>query len=297
MNYVPLSGVIVPLVTPFHENGEVDYENLKKVVDFVISKGVNSVMVGGTTGEGFLLNLNERKKVLETVIEHVNARVAVIAHTGCIDTRSTVELSKHAVENRADFISVIVPFFYTLNDEQIYRHFAEVAQAVPETPILLYTFPGNSKNDISPQLLELLLQTIPNIKGIKSSNDDLVRFQEYVKIGGEDFIACFGVDELMLGGLVFGSKAQISGNANSFPEPFIGLFKAFQAGDIPGARKYQEIINGIVKMHHAGATTAYFKATLKFRGINAGCVRSPMRELTSGEIEILRKEMMQMGMI
>jgi dihydrodipicolinate synthase/N-acetylneuraminate lyase len=151
--------------------------------------------------------------------------------------------------------------------------------------MLLYVFPGNAKNDISPALLRRLLQAAPNIVGIKSSNDDLVRFQEYVEVGGKGFTPCFGVDELMLGGLVFGSKAQISGNSNSFPEPFIRLYDAFRAGDLQLAQQLQRIVNTVVNIHQGGRTTAYFKATLAIRGIQAGRVRSPMCELTMKEME------------
>ena len=95
-NSFSLHGVIVPLVTPFDEQNQVDHPGVRRVVDFVIAKGVHAVMVAGTTGEGPLLSLAERKQVLETVVAQTNGRVPVIAHTGCIDTGSTVELSKHA---------------------------------------------------------------------------------------------------------------------------------------------------------------------------------------------------------
>jgi dihydrodipicolinate synthase/N-acetylneuraminate lyase len=284
-----LNGVIVPLVTPFDEHNQIDFASLRQVVDFVVSKGVHAVMVGGTTGEGMLLSLDERKALLESVLAQVNGRIPVIAHTGCIDTGSTVELSRHAEKAGADFISTIVPYFFTFSDGQLFDHFRTVAEAVPETPMLLYAFPGNAKNDISPALLGRLLKVAPNIVGIKSSNDDLIRFQDYVQVGGKGFIACFGVDELMLGGLVFGSQAQVSGNANSFPEPFIQLYQAFQAGNISLAQQLMETINAIVNIHSAGKTTAFFKATLEIRGIPAGRVRPPMRELTSEELEEVRK--------
>jgi 4-hydroxy-tetrahydrodipicolinate synthase len=289
-NFPALHGVIVPLVTPFDEHNQIDFPSLRQVVDFVVAKGVHAVMIGGTTGEGMLLSLDERKTLLEAVLAQVNGRVPVIAHTGCIDTGSTVELSIHAARAGADFISAIVPYFFTFNDGQLFDHFRTVAAAVPETPMLLYAFPGNAKNDISPDLLGRLLKAAPNIVGIKSSNDDLIRFQDYVRVGGKGFIPCFGADELMLGGLVFGSQAQVSGNANSFPEPFIQLYQAFQAGNIPLAQQLQEKVNAIVTLHSAGSTTAFFKATLKMRGIPAGRVRPPMRELTAEELEEVQRQ-------
>ena len=296
-NSIALHGVIVPLVTPFDDQNKVNFAELRKVVDFVVEKGVHAVMVGGTTGEGMLLSLDERKMLLEAVVNQVNGKIPVIAHTGCIDTGSTIELSQHASLAGADFISAIVPYFFTLSDEQIYSHFMAVAEAVPTMPMLLYVFPGNAKNDISPTLLQRLLKAAPNIVGIKSSNDDLIRFQDYVKTGGKGFTACFGVDELMLGGFVFGSKAQISGNANSFPEPIVQLYEAFQAGNIQRAQELQQIVNTIVDIHRAGRTTAYFKATLKLRGIPAGRVRPPMCELTAEELEEVRKEAKNFGLI
>ncbi|HND54809.1 MAG TPA: dihydrodipicolinate synthase family protein, partial [Pirellulaceae bacterium] len=116
----------------------------------MIDHGVHAVMVAGTTGEGMMLSPDERKAVLATVVAQVNRRVPVIAHTGCIDTGTTVALSQHAQDAGADVISAIVPYFFTFGEEQIYRHFLTVAEAVRETPVLLYAFPGNAKNDISP---------------------------------------------------------------------------------------------------------------------------------------------------
>ncbi len=290
-----LHGVIVPLVTPFDDRNQIDFASLRQVVDFVVSHGVHAVMIGGTTGEGMMLSLDERKALLESVLAQVNGRIPVIAHTGCIDTGSTVELSQHAEKAGADFISTIVPYFFTFSDEQLFDHFTTVASSVPDMPMLLYAFPGNAKNDISPDLLGRLLRAAPNIVGIKSSNDDMIRFQDYVQVGGKDFIPCFGVDELMLGGLVFGSQAQVSGNANSFPEPFIQLYQAFQAGNISLAQQYQATVNAIVRLHRAGNTTAFFKATLQARGVPAGRVRPPMRELTSEELEEVQREIKQIA--
>ncbi len=288
-NSFSLHGVIVPLVTPFDKHNQVDHASLCKVVDFVISKGVHAVMIAGSTGEGPLLSVSERKQVLETVVAQVNRRIPVIAHTGCIDTGSTIELSQHAAKAGANVVSAIVPYFFGFDDEQLYRHFLTVAEAVPDTPMLLYAFPGNAKNDISPALLGRLLQAAPNIVGIKSSNDDLNRFQEYVQVGGDNFTACFGVDELMLGGLVFGAKAQISGNSNSIPEPFVQLYNAYQAGDLARAQQLQQTVNAVINLHQGGRTTAFFKATLGLRGVDAGFVRPPMCELTADELEQVKQ--------
>ena len=292
-----LHGVITPLVTPFDDHNRVDHVALRGVVDFVIAKGVHAVMVAGSTGEGPLLSFDERKSVLETVVDATNGRVPVIAHTGCIDTGSTVALSQHAAAVGADAVSAIVPYFFTFGEEQVYTHFLTMAQSVPETPMLLYAFPGNAKNDISPALLARLRKAASNIVGIKSSNDDMVRFQEYVEAGGENFTACFGVDELMLGGLVFGSHAQISGNSNSFPEPFVELYDAFRAGNLVRAQQLQHVVNKVIALHQGGRTTAFFKATLELRGVPAGRVRAPMCELTPAELKEVKETLERLALV
>ena len=103
-----------------------------------------------------------------------------------------------------------------------------------------------------------------------------IQIKDIVAVGGKDFTACFGVDELMLGGLVFGGKAQISGNSNSLPEPFVQLYDAFTAGNLQRAQELQQVVNQVIALHQGGRTTAFFKATLELRGISAGRVRAPM---------------------
>lgn len=289
-----LNGVIVPILTPFNDKDEIDYPALNKLVDYLLDKGVNALMVGGTTGEGMLMSLNERKDLLESVVDFTGKRTPIIAHTGCIDTKSTIELTKHALQVGANYISAILPYFFTLDDNQIFQHFISISEAAESLPVLIYTFPGNAKNDISADLLKRLIDAKSNIAGIKSSNSDLIRFQDYVTTGGEEFITCFGVDELMLAGLAFGSKAQISGNANVFPTPFIDLYKAFNFGDLEKAQNLQKTVTHIVKNHRAGITPAFFKASLKVLGVPAGNVRPPMRELTKDEFALIEKFVIQM---
>ena len=278
-----IRGVICPLVTPFDEQGRIDHDCAGQVADFCLSKGVHSLMIGGTTGEGMLLSTVERKALCETVVERVADRAPVIAHTGCMSTADTIELTCHAVSAGATAASVIVPYFFTFDDDSLFNHFTSIANAVPGFPIFLYTFPGNAKNDVSPELLVRLLRAAPNIVGIKVSNPNLLRLQEYLEIGEESFLTFCGVDGLMLPALALGAKAQVSGNSNVCPETFRALYDAFVAGDIERARSLQRQINQIRMALKDGITPAYFKAGLKLRGIPAGYVRPPMRELTPAE--------------
>jgi dihydrodipicolinate synthase/N-acetylneuraminate lyase len=179
----------------------------------------------------------------------------------------------------------------------LFGHFVSIAKAVPDFPILLYTFPGNAKNDISPGLLERLLGAAPNIVGIKVSNTNLLRLQEYLAVGGEGFLTFCGADGLMLPALALGVQGQVPGNANAFPKVFCGLYDAFMAGEIEQARSYQRMVNHIRLLLRDGLHPAYYKAALKLRGVPAGLVRPPMRELTSAELEELERRIHGLGLL
>jgi 4-hydroxy-tetrahydrodipicolinate synthase len=292
-----ISGLICPMVTPFDAQGHIDFGATRQLADFLLSQGVHALFPGGTTGEGMSLSLEERKALYEVVVNHVAGRAPVIVHTGCISTADAIHLTHHARSIGAVAATMIVPFFYALDDESLFEHFLSVAKAVPEFPIFLYTFPANAKNDISPLLLKRLRGAAPNIVGIKSSNPDLLRFQEYVEIGGEGFIPLCGVDGLMLPALILGARGQVSGNANAFPEPFRALYDAFTIGDMDLARSKQQMINRIRLILKDGLHPAYFKAALALRGIPAGRVRPPMRELKPEELAVMESEIRELGLV
>jgi dihydrodipicolinate synthase/N-acetylneuraminate lyase len=285
------------MVTPFDDHGQVDHASTRQVVEFLVSKSIDCLMVGGTTGEGMLLNVAERKALCEVVIEETAGRADVIAHTGCIGTADTIELTLHAASAGATAASAIVPYFFTFDDDSLFRHFEAVANAAPDLPILLYAFPDNAKNDISPALLERLLEAVPNLVGIKSTNSNLLRLGEYIRVGGERFLPFNSVDGLMFPALAMGAVAQVSGNSNVCPEIFQALHDAFAAGEMQRARDLQAQINQVRAVLHDGITPAYFKMGLKLRGIPAGKVRPPMRELTPDEEKAVEEGLRTLGVI
>ncbi len=298
METVPeIRGVICPIVTPFDERDRVDLVSTRRLIDFLLAHRIAGLMVGGTTGEGMLLTLGERKALCEAVVEHVAGRVPVIAHTGCIRTAETIELTRHARDVGATAASMIVPYFFSLDDEALFRHFTAIAEAVPDFPLFLYTFPGNAKNDISASLFERLLRAAPNIVGIKSSNPSLIRLQEYIEVGGDRVAVFCGVDGLMLPALTLGARGQISGNANVFPEVFCDLYEAFLSGDQLRALSLQRLVNRIRAVFRDGVTPAYFKAGLRLRGISVGRVRAPMRELKPEESQAVEEGLRALGLI
>ena len=285
------------MVTPFGEDGLLDIEAVPRLVEFLLSGGVDGLLVAGTTGEGMLLDMDERKRLLESVLECVAGRAATIAHVGGMTTREAVGLTSHARSAGASAVAVITPFFFPYDDEALFAHFLAVAEAADETPVFLYAFPANARNDISPGLFARLLDAAPNIVGIKSSNPSLLRLQEYLDVAGDRAGVFCGVDGLMLPALAMGARGQISGNANAFPEVFRDLHAAFARGDLDRARALQRLVNAIRRVLRDGASPAYFKAVLRCRGVSVGRVRPPMRDLTSGEVRALREGLQGLGLL
>jgi 4-hydroxy-tetrahydrodipicolinate synthase len=298
MSAVPgVSGLVCPMVTPFDKSGRVDTEAARQLVDFLLSKGVAALFPCGTTGEGLLLNSEERRTLAEVVVDHTKGRAPVMVHTGCISTAETIALTRHAASIGAAAATIIAPFFHTLDDESLFNHFLAAARAEPDFPIFLYAFPGNAKNDVSPGLLRRLRDAAPNVVGIKSSNPSLIRFQEYVEAGGDGLIPLCGVDGLMLPSLTVGGMGQVSGNSNAFPEVFVSLLRAYEAGDMEGARESQRMINTIRAIMRDGLNPAYYKAVLSLRGVPAGEVRPPIRELSRAELDEMESALQRVGLI
>ena len=292
-----IRGVICPIVTPFDIQGQIDYHATSALVDFLIEGGVNGIFVAGSTGEVMYLDHQERKALTEFVIRHVAGRVPVIVHAGTATTAGSVDLTLHARASGAVAVSAITPFYYSYDEETIFRYYLTLAQQAGDFPVFLYIFPEFTRNDISPDLLGRLCEAAPNIVGMKVSNPDLIRFQEYLAVVGNEFVSLYGVDGLMFPALSLGSWGQVSGTANVFPELFQVLFAAFQAGIMEKARQTQQLINRIRAVLNDGRNLAYFKAALALRGIPFGGVRGPMQDLTLAEQTDLRQSLEALDLI
>jgi 4-hydroxy-tetrahydrodipicolinate synthase len=286
---IDIRGIVCPLLTPFDKKGQIDAGQVKALTDYVIDGGVEYLLPAGTTGEGVLLSLEERMALAESVIEAAAGRAKVIVHTGCASTQDTIALTQHAKDAGAFAASIIAPFFYSYTQQELLGHYSEIARQVQDFPLLLYSFPGNAKNPVSTGLLEDLLRDYPNYVGIKLSDVNLIQFQEYVIAGGPAFNVLCGVDALMLPALSVGSKGQVSGNSNVFPEIFRGLYDAYLAGDSATAQELQRKINRIRAV--LKDDIAYFKAALALKGLDVGPTRAPIHNLTEKEMQKLKADL------
>lgn len=295
---VILKGVVVPIVTPLERGNQdkIDEAAVEKLCNFLITKGVNALFPGGTTGEGFLLSKEARKKLALLVVKKVKRRVPVVIQTGCIDTKSTIELTKHARDISADGAAVISPYYYQYNFDSLKHHFVTIARSVPEFPIYLYNLPHNTNNDITPELLKSVINKADNIVGIKYSHFDLRRIPEYLSYLGKNRVFLMGNDQLIYPSYMLGASGCVSGNANAFPEPFVRLYHAFLNRNYIEAKKQQDLIIKISNILKNGVHMCYFKTALQFRGIEVGDVVSPQKRLNEKEITSLCQELKSFGL-
>ncbi len=291
-------GVVPALITPLTDGGrKVDLDAFSDYCSFMAGKGVQGVFCCGTTGEGPLLTLEERKSVAETAVKELRGRVKVIVQAGCITTEETIVLAKHSREIGADAVGVVFPYYYRYNDELLYTHFMRVAEAVPGFPLFIYNIPVFTGNNMSHTLFERLLKEIDSLVGLKNSNDDMFQIIEFIRLSGEKCSIFNGNDGIILPSLACGAGGLVSGNASAFPEPFVEIYNAVAEGDLTLARKIQQDIDRLRGVLACGRDNASFKKALEFRGIRAGGVRRPDKVLTNAESKKLRDSLKKLGVI
>ncbi|MDH5732633.1 MAG: 4-hydroxy-tetrahydrodipicolinate synthase [Candidatus Bathyarchaeota archaeon] len=293
-----LEGIFPALVTPFKNEGEIDEEALRYLVNFMIEWEVNGVVPVGTTGEFVYMSKEERKRALETVIDEVNGRVPVIAGTGASSTIETIELCRHAKDVGADATLVVTPYYLRPADKGAYQHFYEVTKAA-DIPIVLYNIPQCTGGFLSREVVEDLAR-IDNITGLKDSSGHLPYMLELLSFVGDKITIVCGHDEVVLPALAAGAKGAILASANVIPDIWVKLYKAVQKGDVDSARKIQMSAQKLARIfcRHGGAVAV--KAALKMMSVNVGKVRRP---LVSGGVlawevkEEIRMELEKLGKI
>lgn len=293
-----LEGVFPAMVTPFsHQGAQVDYDKAGELANFLADKGVTGVFVAGTTGEGPLLTLDERKRLAETVIAAAGKRIKVLVHSGTFDTASTIDLTLHAQEAGAYCVGAIAPGYFSYDDDALIAHFRALSEAAPDFPIMLYNIPGCVKNVLSPDVI-LRLADLPNIVGIKDSSGAMANLSYVLAGAPAGFNVINGVDEYSYQALLAGAKGMVSSTANVVPELFLEIFTQLKKNDDrPAAWKAQTQLLKACKTFQYGRMVAYYKEGLRLRGFDPGTVRAPQRELTDTERTELAENLERLGLI
>jgi len=291
-----LSGIVVATITPLSEDGRMlaEESSFSAYYGFLLQRGIHGLFVCGTTGEGMVLRPEERRRVAELAVGIVDHQVPVVVHVGGISTADAVDLARHAAHIGADGIAIIAPYFYPFDHRAIIQHFCAVAEAVPSLPVYLYNLPAFARNEITPELLTEVCRLCPNIVGIKHSDANLVRLQEFRQVTGPGFSLLSGSDAVALAALALGADGCVSGNASAFPEVLVSLYQAMQRGDLAEARRHQDNLHALRALLGDGLSLASFKVALHYRGIHVGGVRSPHRWLTRDEEGLVARSLMEL---
>ena len=233
---VQLRGVLTALATPFTADGSVDEALLRKVVDRSIDGGVHGVVACGSTGEFSALTLDERRMVVETVVDQAAGRVPVIAQTGAPGTAEAIRLSRHAQSAGADVIMPVAPYYEPLSVEETVTYLRAVAASV-DIPVMIYNLPVATGVDLSPDTVGALAREVENIRYIKNTTIDMAQSAELIHNHGDVISTFVGWDSLLLAALSEGAAGVMAGTANVVPAELVAVYDAVRAGDLAAARR------------------------------------------------------------
>ena len=266
--------VTVALNTPFDSHGAVSPDAIRNFVQYQYEKGIRALYVCGSTGEGFLLSLAERKFVLETVMKSVPADMTVIAHVGAAATHEAVELAVHAEQTGAHATSAVPCVYYRLGEESVYRHWTAITEAA-DVPFFIYNIPQLTGFNLTMAMFKRML-TNERVAGIKSSSESVIDIMNFKQAGGEDFIVFNGPDEQYLAGRVMGADGGIGGTYAAMPELYLKLDELIRAGKLEAALRLQRTVTAFI-FRLIGFESLYgaVKAIVRLDGCDVGDVRAP----------------------
>jgi N-acetylneuraminate lyase len=279
-----LKGIFPALITPFTNEGKINEKAITDIINANIEKGVDGFYVCGSTGESFLLSLEERKQVLQIAAEKIQGRCALIAHVGCIGTEHAIELAKHAAQVGVDAISSIPPFYYKFTFEEIKNYYLDIVNSV-NLPMIVYNFPALSGVSFTADHVKEFAKD-ERIIGIKHTSMDLYQL-ERMKEASDRMILFNGHDEVFLAGLSMGADGAIGSTYNFMAHKFIKIKKLFEENKLEEAKKLQIEANEIITALIKTGVFQGIKYILGRQGIDCGPCRKPFRELTSQDKELL----------
>lgn len=270
-----IEGIIPAVVTPMFEDGSINEQELRNQINRQIRAGASGIFCLGTNGEAYILNKDEKLRVLEIFVEEAGGRVPIYGGTGCVGTKDTIELSKEAQKIGVDALSIISPYFAAISQEEIFEHYSAVAQST-DLPIILYNIPARTGNQIEYKTVEKLVKKHTNIVGIKDSSGSFDNILRYIETtDASTFSVLSGNDSLILWTLMAGGKGGVTAVANVLPEIMVSIYQHWKNGDIEKARAAQDSIRPIRDCFQYGNPNSIIKAATNLIGQPVGPCRRP----------------------
>ncbi len=275
----PIQGSIVALVTPMHADGGIDFDALRRLIDWHIAEGTDCIGVVGTTGESPTVSMAENCEVIRVAVEHAAGRVPIMAGTGANSTAEAIELTRFAKQVGADCHLSVVPYYNKPSQEGIYQHFKAISEAV-DLPLVLYNVPGRTVADMQPETT-LRLAELPGIVGIKEATGNIERACQLIKHRPDGFAIYSGDDGTAVALMLLGGDGNVSVTANIAPRLMHQLCKAAMAGDVATARELHLRLLPLHKQLFCEPSPAPAKWALAQLGRCAPHVRLPIVPLTA----------------
>ena len=278
-------GVIPALLTIFDENEALDEKRTRGFINHLLNKGVNGLYLTGSTGEGFLMTLEERKRIVEIIINEVAGRVPIMAHIGAIGTKNSIELATHAYQAGADAISSVPPFYWRFNEEHIFNYYKDIGEATP-LPMIIYNVPLAGILGFNTIKKLAAIERVKGIKYTATTHHEIALIKEQI---GRDFLIYSGCDEMAISGLINGADGIIGSFYNLMPELFIEIYHAIQNNDLVTAKAKQKTAVQIINYSISYDYFSVMRLGLKWMGVDAGYSRRPFNNYSGADEEKIKE--------
>ena len=290
------TGAGVALITPMNEDGSVNYEKLRELLEFHVANKTDAIIICGTTGEASTLSDEEHLECIRFACEVINKRIPVIAGTGSNCTQSAIELSKEAEKSGVDGLLLVTPYYNKATQKGLIQHYTAIANSV-DLPIILYNVPSRTGVNILPQTAVTLAKNVKNIVAVKEASGNISQVAELAALADGCIDIYSGNDDQVVPLLSLGGVGVISVLSNVMPKLTHDMVMSYLNGDVKLSRQLQLSVMNLNKALFCEVNPIPVKEALNMMGWNAGAVRSPLCEMEPQHKELLRKELAAMKLI
>lgn len=291
-----LKGVITPIVSVFDQNENIDERGFRSVITHLLDHGVNGLFTAGGQGEGYSLTADEKTRLLDLCLEEVNGRVPVMAGTGAITTRASIELTRNATSAGADAAVLITPYYISPTQDEMFEHYRTVLEAT-NIPIFIYNNPWRTHINIAPETVARLCEVSPHMCGIKDSSGDLARTTAYKHMCPEGFKVFIGRDQLICAGLLSGLDGTVAATSNAAIDLVVGIYREFAAGNIKKAWEFQHRLTPLREFFSQGTFPVVVKEAMVLQGLPSGPCRQPVSPLSAEKRSKLKEILRTAGLL
>lgn len=290
------TGAGVAIVTPFHADGEVNYEKFAELIEDQVKGGTDAIIVCGTTGESSTLSHEEHLAVIKYCVEKVAGRIPVVAGTGSNCTETAVYLSREAASYGVDALLQVTPYYNKATQKGLYKHFKAVADAV-DVPVILYNVPSRTGCNIEPETVVKLCTEVENIVGVKEASGNISQVAKLMSLAKGKVDLYSGNDDQIVPLLSLGGKGVISVLSNVAPRQTHEICERFFAGDVAGSCQEQLRAINLVKALFCEVNPIPVKMALNLMGREVGGLRAPLTEMEPEHAKALKQAMEEYGIL